>query len=326
MTQKSTQPVSADEFDAVVDFLEERARKFFHRESQVGHSTRVTGNARIKDEELHPRLARLRDYLKNHISELRQFLDAYPKLDHGTLTPNLGVAEQEIDLERFANLTKAKLLGRLRSLLAALDGILEHLDIEIAHYAKLIEPDIPLELLTPDELLNAFGEVPEATILARFVSVKYDIRYARDEVMALLKGRYYFSAGKMGQYQKQRGRWITAHLVGLAEGLGLRPSRNNSPSQHSDLRSAADAVAIVIGRLRFGLLTYGDQKQGFEDWLDDPAVRAVLAQMPMNRGDKINVQAVADNIARNFVNSKEEFIVNTKQVGKSIGRNHAKGR
>jgi len=321
MTKNTSPRISLEEFENIVVILEARAKNFLRREARVGQSSRVSGHARILDDEWYTRLARLRDYMRDRIRETRQFMEKNPEvIDSASMLPVLIAAEREIGKERFTRLKNKNVSKRLMMLRDALDDALDLIDSEIARLGERIAPDCPLELLTAEEVETAFEEVPDAMLLARLLNLESGMRRTFDEIMALLTGRLYDTGGKRGGYEKRRGRWITAHLVGLAEGLGVLPTRNVSPQQHSQLQSAADVVAIVIGRLREELRIQARNVQEAENWHTDPASRAVFAELPKNRGEEFDPAAVAENIIRKVITPKQDYTEEARQIGYRIGQ------
>lgn len=314
------QTVTPEEFKALVDILENRGRHLLLRETRVGHGSHVSGNARMQDDEFRRRLARLRDHTGGCMAELRQLSEEQPELvKHAPLTPHIKAVENAMNRTKFAGLQKRTIYGMLMQLRDGAEDLLDLLTVEFTAMAERIDPNCPMDLLTPDEIETAFQDVPQASLLAKLRSFDYELRSTLNETMALIKGRFGPSQ-RQGPYEKRRGRWITAQMFGMAEGLGLLPTRNLNPQPHASLHSAADAVAIAIGRMRE---TQSEQSEhiGMQvGALRDPAECAVLAEMPVNQGREINPKAVADNIIRKVAQSDEDFITEARSAGRQLGQ------
>lgn len=319
MTSSIRSQINANDFEEIVDIIEARACRFLQREVQVGQSTRVTGKARIKRVELNKRLVRLRDHMCNLAADTRQyFYESGRDLEAQTWFSVLNTAEWICKDQSVQRLQSRTILKQLIKLLETLEDVLSLLEVDVANEAEKIAPDLRLELLTPEEFESAFDDVSEWSILARLLRADQRLRAAQYEVMALLKGAYSGPSSKGGQYEKRRGRWIAAFLLGMAEGLGLQPIRNKSPQQHSQLHSAADAVAMVIGRLRLMMLTEKAAINQAERWQADPAAVAVLNELPRNREPEFDAQATAESLIRKMVYSEAEYVAEARRVGRRI--------
>ncbi len=311
--------VTSEEFYAVVDILEDRARRFLLRESRAGHGNRVSGCARMGDNEFHGRLARLRDHTGACITELCRLSEEQPEIvKYGSLAPHLDAAEKALNRKQFARLQKRTIYRMLMLLRDATEDLLDLLTVEFTAIAERINPEFPMDLLTSDEIEFAFQHVTEASLLARLQRVDYELRLILNETMALLKGRFH-PTQRSGAYEKRRGSWIMAQMFGMAEGLGLHLSRNHSPQQQASLHSAADAVAVAIGRLRAEQREHDKNFGAPANFLQDSAARAVLAEMPANRGSEFDEKAVADNIIRRMAQSGEGWMMAARSLGKGLG-------
>ena len=321
MTPPRRSKVTANEFEEIVDRIEERARRFLHREAQVGQSTRVSGAARIGRVELNKRLVRLRDHVGFCEAETSQYFNVGDRgLETRAWISVLNTAERIFQNQRIHRLQQKTIWKQLIQLLEALEETLSLLAVEVAHEAEKLAPDLALDLLTPEEYEAAFDDVSELSIMGQLLRTDQWLRAAHYEVMALIKGSYFGPIIKGGQYEKRRGRWIAAFLLGMAEGLGLQSTRNMSPHQHSQLHSAADAVAIVIGRLQAAMLTKKVGINTAECWQADPAALAVLRELPRNRWkNDFDPNATTENLIRKIVLSKAEYIAEARRVGRHIG-------
>lgn len=318
-------PITAEKFDFIVGKLEKRALRYLNKQARVGHSSRATGKSRISDAELNGRLARLRDHTHSNVSKARRFFADYEQIGDDTcLFAQLEIAEKSIKYEHFSGRHWGKLFRRLLMLQEAVQNVLDLITPLIASYGSQIAEGQPLHLLTPDEVETAFEDVPEAVPLAELLRIDLAMRAVDDEVMALLKGRIYEVVRGKGGLERRRGRWITAHLLGLAEGYGLKATRNHSPNQHAALQSAADAVAITIARLHARVLNCTENSEDVDIWLTDPTARAVLREMPTTTLNEHSNKAVADNIIRKLVPSGEDYILQARRVGRSIGERKSK--
>jgi len=320
MTSSKRSQTSVDEFEEIVDILEDRARRFLQREAQVGQSTRVSGAARIRSRELKERLIRLRDHICNFTADTRQyFYESGGDLEAQTWFSALNTAETIFKNQRVQNLQQRTKLKQLIKLLEAIEEALGLLEVDIANRAEKLAPDLALDLLTPEEFETAFEDVPNASKLTQLLRTDQKLRAAQYEVMALVKGAYYGPSTQGGRYEKRRGRWITAFLLGLAEGLGLQSTRNISPQQHSQLHSASDAVAIVIGRLRAAIPTEKVGHNKDKSWQNDPAALAVWEEFPRNRGADFQAEAIAEHLIRKFFSKNTGYLVEARKVGHCIG-------
>jgi len=322
---KQKGPVSAEVFESIVIRIDHRVRSFLAKEAVIGHSTRIAGYSRIDDLEFYKRLARLRDQTRTIFAKSRKFFDENSGLvDCASQIPSANNAENTLSDQNFSRLHKGTIEKNLIKLHCAIEDVLSLSNSISSYISERIAPESSIVLLTPQEVEMAFEDVSEAMLLAGLLRIDREMRGAAYEVIALLSGRSNPGKNLRGPYERRRGSWITAHLVGLAEGHGLHPTRNTSPQQHVPLHSAADAVAIVIGQLRLDVSKHQASFEGFSDWRDDPAACAVLAEMPNNRGEEFDPQAVADNIIRKIIKSKEPSIVQARNVGMLIGERETK--
>lgn len=288
-----------EDFNQIVDAIEARAQSFLQREARIGQSSHVTGKARIHRVELNQRLVRVHNHLNEFIAEVTDTLEESGKdseVKHWFSL--LNTAEKSLENKRIPRVQQKKLWAHLIQLLEALEETITLLEQEIPNACAKVAPDIPLELLTPEEVETAFQNVSNAPRLANLLRADRGLRGAQAEVMALIKGAYSGPTMKGGPYEQRRGRWIAAFLLGMAEGLGLQPTRNIIPQQDSKLHSAADAVAIAIGQLQAAIHTEPDGSNKAEIWRTDPAAIAVLRELPRNRGANFNAEATAENIIR----------------------------
>lgn len=326
MTRKSSD-ISVEYFDQVVDVLETRLINFLHREARIGQSSRVTAKARISDIELYARLARIRDHLRQCVHHARTVArEADEVTINSRVLSSVEVLGSQFPEDRFARLQKKTILKRLMMLNDELIKVLDLISVEIEQIGQNIKPYFSMELLTPEEIRAVFGYHQAAEGVAQLVRLAHELRSSLSEIQALLRG-YFHDLGEInGRWEQGRGRWIAGHLLGLAEGYKLLPTRNLSPKLESSFRSAADAVAIAIGRVINTMHTVGALSQGETDWRRDPAVSAVLAELPRNRGSEFDAKITADAIIRKLVSTKDEAILQARQSGKRIGERDAQKR
>lgn len=319
--------VTPEEFDLIVNRLEERAGKMLCREACIGSSTRIKSEARLGDEEQISRLTRLRGKIAEYIPKAcRHFDDSSVIMETNSLFYQLDAAETALTSHGFARLERDEVLGQLRILKEALTNATDLFNCEVSRLAKSIDPNVPLELLTPDEIKIAFDDCSQAMGLADLIAIEDELRAYLDETSALLQGMTASLEGKggkgsrRGRYKHPRGDWITAHLLGLAMGLGLKPSRNDTPAPESPLFSASDAVAIVICRLRGERDSHTEAEATYRTCLNDPAAKAVLKEMPKNRGNVCDTAAIAINIMKKFVRRQDPIKLEARRIGEIIGK------
>ena len=326
-TPRKSSDISVEYFDQVVDVLETRLINFLCREARIGQSSRVTVKARISDNELYDRLARLRDHLRQCIYQARTVASEVDEVPIDSLIlSSVEALGRRFPEERFARLQKITILKRLMMLNDELMTVLDLMSVEIQRIGQNIRPNFSMELLTPEEIRAAFGYHQAAEGVAQLVRLDGELRSSLSEIMALLRG-YFHDLGEInGRWEKGRGRWIAGHLLGLAEGYKLLPTRNLSPYPESSFHSAADAVAIAIGRAMYAINVDRAVRQGETDWRMDPAVSAVLDELPRNRGSEFDAKITADAIIRKLVSTKDEAILQARQSGKRIGERDARKR
>lgn len=265
-------PVSAETFDAAVDAVERRARHLLAREAEVGASTRITGKARVRDGELHERLMRLNETLHDQLTEALKVGCPATGKDAGDLWHQL-LAQVAEALPQWGlwRMTEAETEQRLLGLHDGLEDLLAELDTAARHLSEELADDgATLHLLTPVEIEVFFEQSNRKTRtaagrLGALVGLDAGFRRIRSEVRALIAGRFQWQPGQMGPHEKRRGRWFAAHLIGIAEGLGLAPSRNHAPQPERSPRSAIDAYLAALDRIAPS---------------EDPAAAGVLAEAP----------------------------------------------
>ncbi|MCC6000503.1 MAG: hypothetical protein JJU19_06500 [Pararhodobacter sp.] len=261
-------------FEAVVGVLEARSRHLLNREGRIGSAMPLTAKARIGDDELRERFMRLRRAL----TEFRRTILAANKDQPGILNLEelqrwTGEIEAGLNVGRFSDLPETDIEVRLHRLWAALDAILSEVDAAGRAAGDLADP--LLLQLSPDEIRALTAGLPDEALeqddtqtyppeaIKRIICLVHlrDIAgRCVSETRAILAGRFHYNAGR-GSPQKLRGGRLAVELLGMAEGLGLKPTRDHDSPRHS----AADAVIAALKRCRN---------------IDDQAARIVLAETP----------------------------------------------
>lgn len=184
-----------------------------------------------------------------------------------------------------------ELEGRIDRLWA----FLEHLSDQARALSRLsaenVLPDDPdlFETLTPTEIEAAFEDWEprpdlrnDVKIAGGLAKLTTDLQRSSSEARAILGGRFHGERSR-GMPPRRRGRQIAAHLIGFAEGLGLRPTR----TRHAKGRqvSATDVVQEALARGTIGSL------------LADPVVRAIWAEIPKTEPslEKLVVASTSDD-------------------------------
>jgi len=159
--------VSPEQFEVIVDRLEEQALKLLSREARIGSSTRIEQGARVGDVEQDLRLARLRDKMSDDMRKLREHTEKSPTtMDTGADLAHLESAENALKFSRFARMNQAKKFRQLMGLQDALLEAVEVLNQKVTRIGEYMAPGINIELLTPPEIESAFEGRPEAVTLA----------------------------------------------------------------------------------------------------------------------------------------------------------------
>lgn len=264
---------AAADFDQVVAILERRARLVLARWASLGtNHVRITGGGRIGDGELDERFTRLRRSVDALPDRLNALPAGAPKAaDAPSIAGLIDNARAALAFERPADHKKA-VVEAWAVLLEAVEQIGAALTREAAPLGDC------LPQLTPDEIDGlAEAEADEGRDpaplrrIARMAALRDDIALMASEAREILSGRFHRIGGR-GAPEKIRSRRLVAHLLGAAEGLGLKPSRNRVPARARPGRSAADAVLAALAALR--------QCKDSTNPVTDPVARAILAECP----------------------------------------------
>lgn len=253
------------DFDQVVAVLERRARLVVARWAELGtNHLRITGGGRIADGELRDRFTRLRGSVEQLAIRIGRELAGTPSV--ATIFKQVCEA---LAFKTFSTLPEPQVEARLEDAWAALLDAMAKVDACLAREAAPLGECLPQ--LTPDE----FDGLAEAEAedgrdpdplrrIARMAALRDDIALMASEARGILSGRFHRIGGR-GAPEKIRGRRLAAHLLGAAEGLGLRPSRNREPTGGRPGRSAADAVLAALRQCSD---------------VTDPMAKAILAECP----------------------------------------------
>ncbi|PUB08319.1 hypothetical protein [Yoonia sediminilitoris] len=252
-----------ERFQEVLKALSKRLEHLLMREAHLGSASRISGAARLKPDELHGRLERLRDYIPIVCDlSLDSAQACFPVIDFKRLRRCLKPAPKALERKHFKGMHATTLEKKLRLLWGAFEGALEVFEAGMVTLGDTIEPDGMLHLLTPDELEALHSDNATATALAACLRAEAELRNCLQEVRSLVADHFGCLPNPGGgPYEKRRGALIAAHLIGMAVGLGLKPTRAKS----SPCLSACDAAVDASF----------SQKA-----LSDPIARAVREQIP----------------------------------------------
>ena len=238
MNRKAARP----DYNYIVMALADRAHHLLKREALVGHGSNVTGSARLKDEELHLRLARLHDQVQATSGRAREMVQTDPKaFDMAALLPLLTSVTRILERDRFKGIHVTTLWNMLTGLCQAISDILDLIAPGLRAFGARIDRKSPLHTLTPGEVEALFGEKPLAQKLLIALQVEADLRLSLRETRSLLAGRFGRPQGGVGPHEKRRGRWIAAQMIGMGVGLGLEPTRSGASAKISSCDAAIDA-------------------------------------------------------------------------------------
>lgn len=247
-------------FAAVVAILIWRLERLLAREARLGSGLRLKAGGRIGDAELRARVQRLGVELE----AIREAAAAATEPDADVAAQDVARARRELDL-----MESGALDGAHAEL--ALSLCWEHLDAAHARIAGAferaavaIDPGLRLATLGEIEALadgaNADGlDVTGLLRLAALCEVADDVQAALAEARALYVGRF-ARTGRRGRPEQERGRRLAAHLLGLAEALGL--------ARFDSRGSAVDAVIAALEHC---------------DRAGNAAAHAILAEVPRSR-------------------------------------------
>lgn len=294
-------------FEEIVDVLEARARHLLGKEARLGPARELLGRARLSDEELRGRLARLRDHVAICLSQARSLTEAtVARSDDAKIVALLTSASRRLSGVRFALIRPKALFARLFRLWRLLDKALASVEAELAGLASRLGPEQRLDLLTVQELEALFRHGREARRLMDLQRLEDLLRSGKAEARNLFVTRFCaHGTSEPGRLAHRRGRWIAAHLIGVAEGLGLSAGHSSGALEPE---SGAHALAIVVSRLRAA--------RG--DWGDDPAAGAVLAEMPRARNDEVPPADLALSIKRRLL-GPDPFLDEARAQGRAFG-------
>ena len=294
-------------FEEVVHALEARARHLLNRESMVGRSRHVTGRARLRDEELVGRLARLHGHVRDCAKAAQVFSPGPTSSPEAkALFTMVDGAATSLAGKRFSRMADNSLEDLLTDVWSSLAEGLDLLGAMVADAAMRLDPGARLDLLTPEEVEATFEDTPEVMDLAAMLRLQDDLQHGITEARAILAGRFHGPETTRGRQEQRRGRWIAAHLLGIAEGMGLKASRNHTKREGAPRNSAADAVAMAIGRLQ-------------PKPLADHVARAVRSELPRNRDGEFDTRATTEAIMRKLVQSKDAHLEEPREVGRLVG-------
>ena len=253
------------DFDGVVSILERQARILLSRWATIGNNhIRITGGGRIKDDELHERFTRLREAAEALATRISDVLEDSP-----SVKGPINEARVALTVKRFWSLPEPVVEALLENAWTAFLDAAANIEVILTHEAEPMGDF--LQQLTPEEL-NTLSEAEAEEgrdpaplrRLASMVGLHDDVARAASEARELLSGRFHRLGGR-GRPKQIRGRRLAARLLGAAEGLGLRPSRNRVPAKDKPGRSAADAILAALRRCAD---------------TEDPVAKAILQECP----------------------------------------------
>ena len=253
------------DFDEVVSTLERQARLLLSRWAAIGNNhIRITGGGRIKDDELHERFTRLREAAEGLATRIGDLLGDSP-----SLKDPINEASAALTVKSFWSLPELVIEALLENAWTAFLDAAANIEVILTHEAEPLGDF--LQQLTPKELIIfAWSEAKEGRDpaplrrLARIVKLHDDVACAAAEAREILSGRFHRLGGR-GRPEQIRGRRLAARLLGAAEGLGLRPSRNRVPTKDKLGRSAADAILVALRQCAD---------------TEDPVAKAILQECP----------------------------------------------
>ncbi|MEM6742955.1 MAG: hypothetical protein AAF676_04340 [Pseudomonadota bacterium] len=243
-------------FEAAVDAVERRAQLLLEREGRLGGSIEGQVQARIPTAEIYGRLSRLQRKLLHAKARADRTLGSGEGQRTDRLLWNL-VAEAADAAPRrgLRRMTADIVRDRLLHLLQ----VLEDIDVEAEaaarrQAARLGRRHETLHAHTTNELriyLKDFGPTTRSrgARLMCIIWLGETMRRSLAECRRILAGRYAWDVGKTGRPAPLRGRWFASHLIGFAEGFGLRTSRNAEPQVQREARTAVDAYLLARARL-----------------------------------------------------------------------------
>jgi hypothetical protein len=109
------------------------------------------------------------------------------------------------------------------------------------------EIETHLEGKIEDKQLPPVDDADRPQLAAKVWSFSHELARAGSEMHALM-GNFYRSAPGRGAPKRERGKPLSAYLLGYAEGLGLQATRNREPSSKSLENCASDAVVEALRR------------------------------------------------------------------------------
>lgn len=253
------------DFDEVVSTLERQARLLLSRWAAIGNNhIRITGGGRIKDDELRERFTRLREAAEGLASRIADVLGDAP-----SVRDPINEAGTALTVKAFWKLSEPVVEAQLENAWTALLEAAANIEAILMRAAQplgdFLQQLTPKELVALSESEAEEGRDPAPLRrLASIVELHDDVARAASEARELLSGRFHRLGGR-GRPEQIRGRRLAARLLGAAEGLGLRPSRNRVPAKGKPGRSAADAILAALRRCAD---------------TEDPVAKAILQECP----------------------------------------------
>ena len=327
------------EFATVVEFLETRARHLLANEARVGKSSPIKHGGRLQRPELEGRLGRLWDDLfgkRADFAKVRRLrLGMVDTEDSLLLLAAFFDRNPREHFTRFDDPDSRMILHRLMLVIDVSCHMLESLDraeadvLAQADEETFLTPkpdaDGPDVQLTFDDLRSlAPGEI-EVFIeeyedpggkTGAVLRDLLQIRNLRDGFQLIssegkrLWGALFGAKRSRGAYVKERGRQLSAHLLGMAEGLGLQTSRNHHPTSGRLERSACDAVQHALQRCT-------DH--------EDPVAIQVHGEAPKTFATLIRNIVPASNPGREGRAGYDPILASERGIGRVLGERRATG-
>lgn len=274
-----------ERFMEIVCLIEKQARHCLVREANLGSATRLIDKGRIRDDELRERFERLVSYSELLKQNYGSFNKDYPLVvDVHEITRRLVEIETSLSYDLFSRLTEKDIKVRLYRLWKAFDAIQQE-SVRAQQAAERqamcsMQPETPFETsallsltvtelqilaeIEPDERAEVCDcKLPDTEtliLISRLMGLFGLAEHCVPEGRMILAGRF-GATRRRGRPDKYRGGRLGAHLLGFAEGLGLKQSRDHKSNPYSGV----DAVIMALKRCAD---------------VDDPVSRTVLEEVP----------------------------------------------
>lgn len=292
-------------FSRITEIIQKRARHLLARETRLGSTMRLINKARIADDELRERIQRL----KQEISRLRQDCTEFLKnkfdfVELHEFWPLVVKLEALLNYKMLAFQKPRETQALLEQAWETLDEIVSYLEEALGKVGTQTDP--VFSRLTPEELEAYFdtsSDEPDvvdgvATIgpehakaIASLLRLHDSTMRCTSETRAILAGRFDPPNGR-GAPRQNRGKRLAAELLGIAEGIGLKASRDHE----SHYESGIDAVLAAL--------------RDCED-ITDPAARTILAEIPTT------FDAFARQLPRD--RCKDRILIGDRRLGRVLG-------